>query len=75
MVWRRRSDDIEARARRALDLHDDVVQQLATAKLALELDRHEDALAAVTRGLEQAKALTNELLVDGATGPGDLRRP
>ena len=74
MAWRRRSDDPDGRARRALELHDDVVQQLATAKLALELDRTDEALAAVTRGLEQAQALTRELLVDGATGPGDLRR-
>lgn len=74
MPWRRRSDDSEVRAQRALALNDDVVQQLATAKLALELGRHDEALAAVTTGLQRAQAISAELLPDGGPRPGDLRR-
>jgi GAF domain-containing protein len=46
---------------RALDLSDDVVQELAAAKLALELGRNEDGLESVTRALQAAESIAAEL--------------
>lgn len=45
---------------RALDLNQ-VVQELAAAKLALEHDRNEEALESVTRALQEGKSIVAEL--------------
>ena len=72
---------LEERRRRALELHDDVVQRLAYAQVALEAGLIDDARAAVAATLKTAQATVEELLVSagehGVLAPGDLvrRRP
>lgn len=71
-------EDFRERRRQALDIHDNIVQGLATAKLSLELGRHEDALAAVEHTLGAARTIITDLLGEEGSGielgPGDLRR-
>jgi GAF domain-containing protein len=55
---------------RALELNN-VVQELAAAKLALELGRTEDSLESVTRALQAGKSILREL----AGGSTSVRRP
>lgn len=62
----------EEREREALDIHDNIVQGLAEAKLAFDLGRPEQAREAVERTLEQARRIVTDLMED--PGPGDLRR-
>ena len=56
--------------RHALDLHDEVVQGLALAKLSLELGESDTGLAAIERTLEAARTLVSDLL--GEAGVLDL---
>lgn len=49
------------------ELNDDVVQDLAAAKLALELGRNEDGLESVTRALRAGEAIVAELAAGAAT--------
>lgn len=60
------------RERHALDIHDNIVQGLAEAQLALDVGRPEQAREAVERTLAQARRIVTELL--GDVRPGDLRR-
>jgi len=60
--------------RHALELNDDVVQGLALAKIALELDRPEEAIAAIESTLEASKRIVSELLAHNDISPGRLRR-
>jgi PAS domain S-box-containing protein len=64
--------------RRALEINDDVVQSVSTARLALELDRPEEARESLTDALAAARKVVNDLLGDPAEGgalqPGGLRR-
>jgi GAF domain-containing protein len=66
------------RRRRALELHDDVVQGLALAQLALQAGRPEDAQRAVAGTLQAAKKVVSELLdgrgAEGRLDAGDLVR-
>ncbi|MDQ3066719.1 MAG: GAF domain-containing protein [Actinomycetota bacterium] len=68
----------EERRRRALELHDDVVQGLALAQLALQSGRTDEAQKAVTSTLQAAQETVSELLESagarGALQPGDLVR-
>lgn len=66
-----RAQDRE-RERHALDIHDNIVQGLAEAQLALEVGRVEQAREAVDRTLAAARRLVTEFL--GEPEPGDLRR-
>ena len=66
------------RQRQAVQIHDDVLQGLVTAKLSFELGEHERGMTALDDTLESARHLISELL-DGSPagahlGPGDLRR-
>lgn len=61
----RRRAEQELRELRAFELNDDVVQELAVAKLAFETGRREEAEAAVARALEGSKALLARMS-DGA---------
>jgi hypothetical protein len=59
------------------DVHDDIVQGLATVRLALMQDDREQAMQMVDRTLEAARGLVSDLLRERlATGPtpGDLIR-
>jgi signal transduction histidine kinase len=65
--------DLTERRRQALDLQDHVVQQLVTAKLALEMDHREDAAEALERGIGASRDLVSQLLGDPARVPYELR--
>jgi signal transduction histidine kinase len=72
-------EDLAERRGQALDLHDRVVQQLATAKLAIELGETEHGLRALERGLESSRAIVTALVGDeiastASMDAGGLRR-
>ncbi len=71
-------EDLRERQRQALEIHDNVVQGIAQAKLCLETDRPEEAQAALDDTLGSAKAIITDLLGEEGTeialGAGDLRR-
>ena len=71
-------EDIRVRQREALDIHDNVVQGLAVAKLSLDLGRVAEATAAVEKTLAASRNIITDLLGDSKSepslGPGDLRR-
>jgi PAS domain S-box-containing protein len=73
----RQIEEIEARQRQALELNDDIVQGLASAYLACQLGRVEQAEQIVARTMDAAQALVTSLLRRDATGdfvPGGLVR-
>ena len=63
------SEDVR---RLALQLHDKVVQGLATAKLALDLHDEPRARDAVEAALEAARQLVSELMGQAGLQPGHL---
>lgn len=70
-------DDLRERQRQALEINDGIVQGLATAKLALELDQANVTREALESTLASARGLITELLgevSDQTFAPGDLRR-
>ncbi|MCU1600273.1 MAG: hypothetical protein JWO22_982 [Frankiales bacterium] len=71
-------EDMRERQKQALEINDNIVQGLATAKLALELDQHAVTREALESTLASARGLITELLGDVAERqtfePGDLRR-
>ena len=50
---------------RALEIHDDIVQDLAVARLALEAGETSIAMSSLTSGLEAAKRVASEIADDG----------
>src|SRR4051794_34263840 len=78
--WRRAAGDGTdagpiARDRRLLDIHDNIVQGLAEAQLALDVGRTAQAREAIESTLAQARRIVTELTdLPGAPSPGDLRR-
>jgi hypothetical protein len=71
-------EDLRERRQTALDLNDDVIQGIVTAKLALDLGDPEEARLSLERTLASSRELVGQLLepLGGADGikPGDLRR-
>jgi signal transduction histidine kinase len=70
-------EDSLERERQALEIHDNVVQGLASAKLAFELDEHDRGMNALEQTLVAARRIITELLAAPASSPGDpgtLRR-
>lgn len=72
-------EDLTTRRREALDLHDQVVQQLATAKLALEIGEHDRGMIALDAGLAASRRIVSDLVGDehasvATLRPGGLRR-
>ena len=71
-------DDLRERQRQALEINDGIVQGLATAKLALELDQTAVTREALESTLASARGLITDLLGDlsehPSFAPGDLRR-
>jgi hypothetical protein len=69
---------LEAKNRaRALEINDDVIQSVSAAKLALEIDRDEQAREALESALGAARKIVNDLLESAGSGglePGSLRR-
>jgi signal transduction histidine kinase len=71
-----KSVDAKNRAR-ALEINDDVIQSVSAAKLALEVDREQQAREALEEALGAARKIVNDLLASagaGAAEPGSLRR-
>jgi signal transduction histidine kinase len=54
----------DARKRQALELHEQVVQGLVVAQLALELGREDEALEAIVSTLERARAMVTRELTE-----------
>jgi hypothetical protein len=71
-------DDLRERQRQALEINDGIVQGLAAAKLALDLDQTAVTREALESTLHSARGLITELLGEVAERPtfeaGDLRR-
>lgn len=71
-------DDLRERQRQALEINDGIVQGLATAKLALELDQQAVTREALESTLASARALITDLLGEVSDhpnfAPGELRR-
>jgi signal transduction histidine kinase len=71
-------EDLRERQRQALEINDGIVQGLATAKLALELDQTAVTREALESTLASARGLITELLGEVAERPdfeaGELRR-
>ncbi len=72
-------EDLQERRRQALDIHDSIVQHLATAKLALETGHEKMGMAALERGLDASKEIITDLIGENpmsvASGDaGGLRR-
>jgi len=70
--------DLKERERQALQLHDEVVQGLVVAKMALDLDQQEQSREALTATLASASQIINELIGRShdeiRMGAGDLVR-
>ena len=66
-------EDMEQRRRQAFEIHDNVVQGVATAKLALELGDRDRAAVALDTTLVRAKSIISDLLGEPGAGQ-DLRR-
>ena len=64
------------RRRRALQLNDDVLQNLITAKVAHDLGAHEQVGEAIEASLAAVRRIVHELLADvvAEPGPGDFVR-
>jgi signal transduction histidine kinase len=71
-------NDLKERERQALQLHDEVVQGLVVAKMALDLDQRDRSREALSATLESASQIINDLIgksrEDLRMGPGDLVR-
>jgi two-component system, cell cycle sensor histidine kinase and response regulator CckA len=67
-------EDLRARQRRALEIHDGVVQGLTRAKLALDLDERKEGEQAVEETLDRARGIITGLLGKEEIKPGALRR-
>ena len=71
-------EDMRERQKQALEINDNIVQGLATAKLSLELDQHQMTREALESTLASARNLITDLLGDVAEKQtfeaGDLRR-
>jgi signal transduction histidine kinase len=71
-------EDLRERQRQALEINDGIVQGLATAKLALELDQATVTRDALESTLASARRLITDLLGEVSDqptfAPGDLRR-
>lgn len=65
---------VEERRLLAREINDRVLQQLATAKLALEVGRRAEALDALGAGIAEARALVESSLAADDLRPGGLRR-
>jgi PAS domain S-box-containing protein len=69
-----RLKEMEARHRQALELNDEIVQGLAAAKLALELDERGKAISVLHETMGSARAIVSDLLRRSGIAPGDLIR-
>ena len=72
------SGDLQRREQQALEIQDNIVQGLTTAKLALEMDDRDTALRALDETLVSARRIISTLLAgtpaEHRLEAGDLRR-
>lgn len=80
VVWRGAAlfDDMRERQVRALDIHDDIVQNLTEAQLALDRGERERALELIEETLEDSKYIITDILGDRDSElgfePGEMHR-
>lgn len=71
-------EDMAKREAQALEMHDNIVQGLAQAKMALDLGQRDEGYAAIDETLQAARRIMTEVLgqegTELALGPGDIRR-
>jgi hypothetical protein len=71
-------EDMAKREAQALEMHDDIVQGLAQAKLALEMGDRDEGYRAIEATLAASRRIMTDLLGNEdselALGPGDIRR-
>lgn len=69
-------EDMKERQRNALEIHDNVVQSLARAKLALDLGKNQEGYEALSASLENSRRIITDLLgdEDAPLKAGDLAR-
>ena len=71
-------EDLKEKQRQALEINDEIVQGLVTAKLALELNQNDRSQQALEHSLDAARQIISDLLGEEGTdtrlGPGDLVR-
>jgi hypothetical protein len=67
-------EDLRARQRRAIEINDNVVQGLARAKMALDLNLNQEGGEAVDQTMAKARHIITDLLGDKEIAPGQLRR-
>jgi hypothetical protein len=71
-------EDMAKREADALEMHDNIVQGLAQAKMALDLGRREEGYAAIESTLDASRRIMTSMLgaegTELALGPGDIRR-
>ncbi len=71
-------EDLKVRQRQALDIHDNIVQGLATAKISFEMNRIDEGMRAVEDTLAASRKIITDLLGDDLADiplePGKLRR-
>ena len=67
-------EDLRIRQKQALEIHDNVVQGLARAKMALDLQRGAEGEQALEETLASSKKIITDLLGRQELAPGDLRR-
>lgn len=67
-------EDLRHRQRKALQIHDKVVQGIVHAKLALDLDDERETQEAVNKTLEASKRIIDDLLGNDEIVAGGLRR-
>src|SRR5581483_5902095 len=69
-------EDMKERQRQALEINDNIVQGLAVAKMALDLDQRDVSRDALESALTSARQIISDLLGESGTenrlGPGDL---
>lgn len=71
-------EDVDERQRTALEVNDDIIQGLVTARLALDLDDPDEARRGLDHALEASREVMDRLLepvnFHGGVRGGDLRR-
>ncbi|MFA9430469.1 hypothetical protein [Egicoccus sp. AB-alg2] len=67
-------EDLATRRTEALMIHDEVVQQLATAKLAFELGEQEAGMRALERGLDASRNIVTSLVGDETASTATMTR-
>ena len=71
-------DDLAKRESEALEMHDNIVQGLAQAKMALDLGDREEGYRAIEATLAASRRIMTDLLGTAGSelelGPGDIRR-